>query len=263
MNILFIADIVGSPGRKALKAVLPKLRDKYAPALVIANGENTAGGFGIIPAIAEELLDMGVDILTSGNHIWDKKEITDYISKTDTLLRPANYPPGVPGYGSAVLTAHNGVKVGVINLMGRVFMLPIDCPFRAADYEVERLTAQGARVIIIDFHAEATSEKGALANYLDGKVAAVIGTHTHVQTADERILPKGTAFISDAGMTGPYDSIIGVTVEAAVDKFLYQTPKRFDTAKGPAVVQGVVVTVDPETGLATGMERVSIQPETY
>ncbi len=259
MNILFISDIMGGPGRRAVKRHLPYLADRYAPQLVIANGENAAGGFGITPGISEELLDMGVDVLTSGNHIWDKKEIYGYIDKNDRLLRPANFPPGVPGYGSAVITAGGGVKVGVINLMGRVFMANLDCPFRAAKTETARLREAGAKVIIIDFHAEATSEKQAFARHMDGEVTAILGTHTHVQTADERVLPGGTAYITDVGMTGPHDSVIGVTSELAINRFLTAMPTRFDTARGPATLQGVVVTADPETGKATGIERVSVR----
>lgn len=258
MRILFISDIVGDPGRKAVARHLQPLREKYSPALVIANGENSAGGFGITPRVAEELMEMGIDLLTSGNHIWDKREIEEYINKEDRLLRPANFPPGVPGYGSALISARNGVKVGVINLMGRIFMLPIDCPFRKAEVEVDNLKRQGAKVIIIDFHAEATSEKISLARHLDGKVTAVLGTHTHVQTADEKVLSGGTAFITDVGMTGPHDSVIGVTAELAISRFLTQKPTRFDTAKGVGTLEAVVVTADPHTGKATGIERLSL-----
>jgi metallophosphoesterase (TIGR00282 family) len=258
VNILFISDIVGDPGRKAVKHHLPGLRDKYSPALVIANGENAAGGFGITERIAEELIDIGIDLLTSGNHIWDKREVEDYINKEDRLLRPANLPPGVPGYGSALISARNGVKVGVINLMGRVFMLPIDCPFRKAKEEVAKLKSQGAKVILIDFHAEATSEKISLARYLDGSVTAVLGTHTHVQTADEKVLSGGTAFITDVGMTGPHDSVIGVTAELAIKRFLTQMPTRFDTAKGDGTLEAVVVAADPHTGKAAGITRISL-----
>jgi len=261
MEILFISDIVAGSGRRAVRQHLGSLRDRYKPSLIIANGENSAGGFGITPKVTEELLGMGIDLLTSGNHIWDKKDIMGYMDKEDRLIRPANYPPGVPGYGSAVISAAGGVKVGVLNLMGRVFMANLDCPFRKADSELARLKAEGARLILVDFHAEATSEKVALARYVDGRATAVIGTHTHVQTADERLLPGGTAFITDAGMTGPYDSIIGVTVEAAVERFLTQVPQKFDTAKGPAVLQGVVISADPDTGLATGITRISLGPD--
>ena len=258
MNVLFISDIMGEPGRKAVKQHLPDLLDKYSPELIIANGENAAGGFGITPNIAEELLGMGIHVLTSGNHIWDKKEIYGYIDKNDRLLRPANFPPGVPGPGSIVVKADNGVKVGILNLMGRVYLFNIDCPFRTAKEEVRKLKEAGAQVIIIDMHAEATSEKIALAHYLDGTVTAVLGTHTHVQTADERVLANGTAFISDVGMTGPQDSVIGVTAELAIERFLKQMPMRFDTAKGPGTLQAAVVSADEKTGRATGIRRISI-----
>jgi hypothetical protein len=259
MNILFISDIVGNPGRRVVRQHLHGLKEKYSTALVVANGENAAGGFGITPDVTYELLDMGIDVLTSGNHIWDKKEVVDFIGKEDRLLRPANFPQGVPGYGSALITAGNGVKVGVLNLMGRVFMTNLDCPFVAAKNEVGLLKKSGAQVVLVDFHAEATSEKMALAWYMDGDATAVIGTHTHVQTADERVLPKGTAYITDAGMTGPYNSVIGVTSELAIHRFLTQMPQRFDTAKGPAALQAVVITADPKTGLAKGIERISLK----
>jgi len=259
MKILFISDIMGEPGRRVVKANLPRLKASRDISLVVANGENAAGGFGLTPKITEELLDMGIDVLTSGNHIWDKKEIIGYIDGQERLLRPLNYPQGVPGKGSALVTADNGVPVGIINVMGRVFLSIIDCPFRAAKEEVKRLKKDGAKVILIDIHAEATSEKIGLARYLDGSVTAVVGTHTHVQTADEKILAGGTAFISDVGMTGPHDSVIGVTSELAIERFLTQTPARFDTAKGPATLQAVIVTADPATGLAVAIERLNIE----
>ena len=258
MNILFISDIMGEPGRRAVKAHLARIRAARDISFVIANGENSAGGFGITPKIAEELLDMGIDVLTSGNHVWDKKEIADYIDRQERLLRPLNFPPGTPGRGSVAASADNGVMVGVINVMGRIFLSPIDCPFRAAKDEVKRLRQGGAKVIVVDVHAEATSEKIALAMYLDGTVAAVLGTHTHVQTADERVLQGGTAFITDVGMTGPHDSIIGVVPEQAISRFLTQMPARFETAKGPATFQAVIVMADPTTGLATSIERLSL-----
>ena len=258
MNVLFISDIMGESGRKAVMHHLPDLQEKYEPELIIANGENAAGGFGITPNIAEELLGMGIHVLTSGSHIWDKKEIYGYIDKNNRLLRPANFPPGAPGPGSALVKAENGVKVGVINLMGRVYLFNIDCPFRVAKEEVKKLREAGAQLIIIDMHAEATSEKIALARYLDGTVTAVLGTHTHVQTADERVLAGGTAFMTDVGMTGPQDSVIGVTAELAIERFLKQMPMRFDTAKGPGTLQAVVVTADEKTGRATKIERISL-----
>ncbi len=261
MNILFIGDIMGEPGRRALAFHLPRLREKYSPDFIIVNAENSAGGFGVTPRIADELLNSGIDVLTTGNHIWDKKEIMEYLNREDRILRPANYPAGCPGNGSILRTARNGVKVGVINLMGRVYMSIIDCPFRRGLEEVEKLDAQGAALIIIDMHAEATSEKIGLAMYLDGKVTAVLGTHTHVQTADERVLAGGTAFISDAGMSGPVDSIIGVVPEQAITRFLNQMPTRFDTAKGPSALQGVIITADPDSGLAETIERFNLPVE--
>jgi hypothetical protein len=260
MNILFVGDIVGGAGRKCLARHLPKLRERHRPSLVIANGENAAGGFGITREVARELFELGVDLITTGNHVWDKREVYEYLDSTDRVLRPANYPPGVPGAGSAVVDA-DGVKVGVINLMGRVFMSNLDCPFRKAKELVPKLKARGAEVVLIDFHAEATSEKIALGRYMDGEIAALIGTHTHVQTADERLFPGGTAYISDAGMTGPSESVLGVSIEKAVERFLTQTPTRFDTAKGPAQFQAVVISADPDSGRATGIERINIMPD--
>ena len=257
MNILFISDIVGDPGRRAVKQHLAALRREHSVSLVVANGENAAGGFGITPKISDEIFAMGVDVITTGNHVWDKKEIIEHIDREERLLRPANFPPGVPGSGRVAVEA-GGVTVGVLNLMGRVFIANLDCPFRRAREEVRALKEQGAKVILVDLHAEATSEKAAFAHFMDGSVTAVLGTHTHVQTADERILPKGTAFITDAGMTGPHDSVIGVTSEIAIDRFLLQTPKRFDTAKGPATLQAVLVSADTETGRATRIERISL-----
>ncbi|RJQ56368.1 MAG: TIGR00282 family metallophosphoesterase [Nitrospiraceae bacterium] len=257
MKILFIGDIVGNPGRKALGEGLPDLVGKLKIDFVIANGENAAGGFGITESIGGELFALGVHVLTSGNHIWDKKEALTYILKENRLLRPANYPPDVPGSGSIVLNASSGDKVAVLNLSGRVFMSQMDCPFRTAQKEVAALRKQAA-VIIVDFHAEATSEKAALGWFLDGEVSAVIGTHTHVQTADEKILPKGTAFISDIGMTGPTDSIIGVKKEQIIQKFLTQIPTRFETAKGGTMLSCAVLEVNPKTGLSTSIQRLQM-----
>jgi 2',3'-cyclic-nucleotide 2'-phosphodiesterase len=257
MNILFISDIVGDPGRRAVKQHIGSLKREHNVSFVAANGENAAGGFGITPKIADELFSMGVDVMTTGNHIWDKKEIIEHIDREERLLRPANFPPGVPGSGSVVVEA-GGVKVGVLNLMGRVFIANLDCPFRRAREEVRALKEKGAKVILVDFHAEATSEKAAMAHFLDGTVTALLGTHTHVQTADERILPKGTAFMTDVGMTGPHDSVIGVTAEIAIERFLLQMPKRFDTAKGPATLQAVLISADIETGRATRIQRISL-----
>jgi 2',3'-cyclic-nucleotide 2'-phosphodiesterase len=222
---------------------------------VIANAENSAGGFGITREIGEQILDIGVDVMTSGNHIWDKKEALDYIGTEPRLLRPANYPPGVPGNGSYLARSRDGRSVGVINVMGRVFMLNIDDPFSVVLREIDRLRER-TRVIFVDFHAEATSEKVAMGWHLDGKVSAIVGTHTHVQTADERILPKGTAYLTDAGMTGPHDSIIGVEVEAALARFLTALPAKFDTATANPRLNAVIVEANDKTGLAVDIERV-------
>ena len=256
MRILFIGDIVGRPGRQLVKTGLAALISRYDVDLVIANAENAAAGFGITREIGDEILDLGVDVMTSGNHIWDKKEALDYIGTEPRLLRPANYPAGAPGNGSYVARTRDGQNVGVINVMGRVFMLNIDDPFTVVLREIEAIR-QRARITFVDFHAEATSEKAAMGWHLDGKVAAVVGTHTHVQTADERILPKGTAFLTDAGMTGPHDSIIGVEVEAALGRFLSALPARFETATANPRLNAVVVDVDEKTGLATDIERLN------
>jgi metallophosphoesterase (TIGR00282 family) len=256
MRILFIGDVVGRPGRQLVKTGLAALISRHEVDLVILNAENAAAGFGITRDIGDELLDLGVDVMTSGNHIWDKKEALDYIGTEPRLLRPANYPAGAPGNGSYVARTRDGVSVGVINVMGRVFMLNIDDPFAVALREIDAIR-QRARVVFVDFHAEATSEKAAMGWHLDGKVTAVIGTHTHVQTADERILPRGTAFLTDAGMTGPHDSIIGVEVEPALGKFLNALPARFETASANPRLNAVLVDADEKTGLATGIERLS------
>ena len=232
------------------------LRDYHQIDLVIANAENAAAGFGITRELGEHILDSGVDVMTSGNHIWDKKEAIDYIGIEPRLLRPVNYPAGVPGNGSYVARTEGGVSVGVVNGMGRVFMLGIDDPFAVMLSEIEKVR-QRARIVFVDFHAEATSEKVAMGWHLDGKVTAVVGTHTHVQTADERILPKGTAYLTDAGMTGPHDSIIGVDITAALGRFLNGMPARFETATGNPRLNGVIVEADESTGLATDIERIS------
>ena len=256
MQILFVGDIFGSAGRKIVRDHLGHVVESNQVDLVIANAENAAAGFGITREIGEELLDLGIDVMTSGNHIWDKKEALDYIGTEPRLLRPANYPPGAPGRGSYVVRTRDGQSVGVVNVMGRVFMLNIDDPFAVVLREIEMLR-QRARVVFVDFHAEATSEKAAMGWHLDGKVAAVVGTHTHVQTADERILPKGTAFLTDAGMTGPHDSIIGVEIEPALGRFLNALPARFETATANPRLNAVVVDVDEKTGLATDIERLN------
>jgi metallophosphoesterase (TIGR00282 family) len=255
-RLLFIGDIVGKPGRELVKRGLAALTDYHQIDLVIANAENAAAGFGITREIGDQLLDGGVDVMTSGNHIWDKREAIDYIGAEPRLLRPANFPAGVPGNGSYLGRAKNGVSVGVINVMGRVFMLNIDDPFAVVLREVEAMR-QRARVIFVDFHAEATSEKAAMGWHLDGKVTAVVGTHTHVQTADERILLKGTAYMTDVGMTGPHDSVIGVEIQPALGRFLTGMPARFETATANPRLNAVIVEADEKTGLALDIERIS------
>lgn len=251
MRILMIGDVIGKPGREAVRAVLPDLKGEKSIDFVICNGENTAGGFGITADTASELLESGVDVLTSGNHIWDKKEIIPYMDEGLPLIRPANYPDA-PGRG---YLHHGGVTV--VNLMGRVFMASLDCPFRTADALLEQLNEEGeSKVIIVDFHAEATSEKQALGWYLDGRVSGVFGTHTHVGTVDARILPKGTAYLTDVGMTGPMDSVIGSDKDAVLKRFLTSLPHRLPVATGPCVLNAVLVDVDEETGKASSIERV-------
>lgn len=259
MKVLFIGDVVGEPGRAALLRHLRHIVAEHAIDLAIVNGENAAAGFGITPKIADELFDAGVGVITSGNHIWDKREIYDYIVGQPRLLRPANYPNAAPGAGSVVVDA-KGVAVGVIQVMGRVFMPQLDDPFAAARREVEYVRGQ-ARVIIVDVHAEATSEKRAMGWYLDGEVSAVLGSHTHVQTADEEVLPGGTAYLTDAGMTGPYRSVIGMKHEIVVQKFLTGMPGRFEVASGPTVVAGAVVDVDEATGRARGIYRLQVKDD--
>lgn len=255
MRILVIGDVVGRPGRRAVSRVLPGLVARLAPALVIANAENAAGGIGVTPETAQELLAAGVDVLTTGNHVWNKKGIEEFLDSEPRILRPANYPPGAPGRGWAAYTCRNGAEVVVVNLEGRVFLQPIDCPFRAADSILEEMRGR-ARTVVVDFHAEATSEKVAMGYFLDGRVSAVVGTHTHVQTADERVLPSGTAYITDLGMTGPTESVIGVRSEIIVERFLSGLPCKFDVASGPAQLQGVVLDIDESTGLARGIDRI-------
>ena len=256
MKIMMIGDVYGEPGRAALARMLPKLRDQHHVDFTVVNVENAAGGFGVTQAIAETVLDLGVDVMTTGNHVWDKKEIYGYIGKENRLLRPANYPAGAPGVGYVTVKA-GPHRVTVINLMGRVFMHPIDCPFRKAEAIIEAAGAE-TPIRLVDFHCEATSESIAMGWWLDGKVSAVVGTHRHVQTADERVLPGGTAYITDLGMTGPTDGVIGVDRDQILQRFLTQMPIRFETAKGPTAVHGVVITVEPETGRATAIERLRI-----
>ncbi len=255
MNVLFVGDIVGRPGRYALKERLDRLVDLHGIDLVVANCENAAAGFGLTVDVAEELFGYGIHAMTSGNHIWDKRDIVEYLDAEPRILRPANYPGEVPGCGVGCFETSLGISVGIINLEGRVFMSDLDCPFQAADRLVAELAGR-CDVVLVDFHAEATSEKMALGWYLDGRVAAVIGTHTHVQTADERVLPGGTAFISDVGMTGSRDGVIGMRREPVIEKFLTQRPTRFEVAKKDPVLCAVVVDIDEKAGTAREIRRV-------
>jgi hypothetical protein len=250
---LFLGDVVGRTGRRAMDKFLPGLVKKHAPSLIIANGENAAGGAGMTEDIGKELF-LQVDVLTSGNHIWDKKEALPYLEREPRLLRPANYPAVNPGRSSYVFQRADGVKAAVLNLQGRVFMEPLDCPFRRADEEVAGLAAE-TPIIIVDFHAEATSEKQALGWYLDGRVSAVIGTHTHVPTADERVLPKGTAYITDVGMVGGRNAVIGIAREQALQRFLTSRPQRFEPSRDGLFLSAVFVEIDPATGRALSITR--------
>ena len=255
MRILFIGDVVGKPGRQAVAALVPKLRAERGVELVIANGENSAHGAGLTAATVSELLNAGVDVITSGDHIWDQKEIYEVIEHEPRLLRPMNVAPGTPGRGSTIVNAEGKCAVAVLNLVGRVFMPPCECPFRTAEAEVARLRRQ-TNIIIVDLHAEATSEKIAMGRFLDGKVSAVIGTHTHIATADECILPHGTAYITDAGMCGPHDSVLGRDVEAVLKRFLTQMPQKLEVASGDVQLCGVIVEVDDNSGRARHIERI-------
>ena len=257
MNILFIADIVGKPGRWAVSQLLPDLLRTHQIDFDIANVENAAGGFGLTREIAKIIHSYGVECLTSGNHIWDRKDIYPYLDEDRRILRPANYPPDAPGRGVGIFESASGQKIAVLNIQGRVYIKEIDCPFRVAQEEIERLKGE-TKVLIVDLHAEATSEKVAMGRYLDGRVSAVLGSHTHVQTADETILPGGTAYITDVGMTGPHDSVIGVKTEDALARFLLQIPRRFTLANRDVKFSGVLVKVDPDTGKATDIERLRI-----
>lgn len=257
MKILFIGDIIGRPGRQVVREALPRLIDRHMIDLVIANGENAAAGFGLTPDVVTELFSQGIDVLTTGNHVWDKRDGLVCLEQEPALLRPANYPDGAPGRGVGVYKTPAGLSVAVVNLEGRVFMGNLDCPFRKADAILQEL-GEEQKIVFVDFHAEATSEKGALAAYLDGRVSAVVGTHTHVQTADERVLPGGTAFITDAGMTGARDSVIGIRKELSVQRFVTQMPVRYEIAKKDPVLCGVVVTIKEENGRADAIERVMV-----
>jgi metallophosphoesterase (TIGR00282 family) len=253
LRILFLGDIIGHPGRQALKKFLPGLLERLSPDLVIANAENAAGGSGITEEIARELFQ-SVHILTSGNHVWDKKESLGYLDAEPRLLRPANYPPINPGHGLGFHENRDGWTAAVISLQGRVFMEPIDCPFRAADELLERVRAR-TPIVVVDFHAEATSEKQAMGWHLDGRVSAVIGTHTHVPTADEKILPGGTAYLTDVGMVGGYDSVIGIRPDQALARFLSGRPQRFEPAKDGLILSAALVEVDPATGRGLSIRR--------
>lgn len=257
MKILFIGDIFASAGRRILAEQLPQITASEGIDLVIANAENAAGGFGLTPLVAEELFSMGIHVLTSGNHIWDKKEITDYLAQQPRLLRPANYADGAPGTGVAIVDTAGGVRCAVINLQGRTHMPPTDCPFRKADEILNGLDAS-IRVRIVDFHAEVTSEKMAMGWYLDGRVSAVIGTHTHIPTADERILPRGTAYQTDVGMTGAYDSVIGVQKDIVLKRFLTSLPVRMEAAKRGVELHAALLDVDEATGLARSIQRYTV-----
>jgi metallophosphoesterase (TIGR00282 family) len=256
MRVLFIGDIFGKPGRKALFEKLHETIQAHRIDFCVANVENAAGGFGLTPQIADEFLDAEIDVLTSGNHIWDKRAILPYLTQQPKLLRPHNYPEATPGTGLFLGNSRCGVRVAVINLQGRVYMPSLDCPFAVGEATVKEVRKQ-TKVILIDFHAEATSEKQAFAWYLDGRVSAVARTHTHVQTADERILPRGTAFITDLGMTGPYDSVIGSIPDLALERFLKQIPARLEPASGNLRFCGAVVEIDESSGLATSIERIN------
>jgi len=253
MKVLFVGDLVGRAGRTILKRQLPRIKEANEIDFTVANVENAAGGFGLTPGLADEILDLGVDVMTSGNHIWDRKELYDYFPRQTRLLRPGNYPTGTPGYYKFVGNDRRGRRIAVMNLQGRVFMPSIDCPFRMAEEEVSKL-AERASAILIDFHAEATSEKKAFGWFMDGRVSAVVGTHTHVPTADARILPNGTAFISDVGMTGSNDSVIGMTVESVLPRFLTGLPSRFEVASDSPRLNCVVLDIDENSGRARTIE---------
>ncbi|MDP4180271.1 MAG: TIGR00282 family metallophosphoesterase [Bacillota bacterium] len=255
MKVLFIGDVVGNPGRKVAKEMINKIKKEEAIDFCIVNGENAAGGSGITYVIAQELYKSGVDGITLGNHTWSKNEILNFIESDNKIVRPANYPQELPGQGSVILNGKNG-KIGILNLLGRVYMDNIDCPFKAADRELEHLKKE-VKVVLVDMHAEATSEKIALAWHLDGRVSCVLGTHTHVQTSDERIFPFGTGYITDVGMTGPYEGVIGVNKEIVLRKFLTHMPVKFEVAKGKVIFNAVVLEIDEVNGKTTNIRRIS------
>ncbi|MFC1692451.1 TIGR00282 family metallophosphoesterase [Candidatus Latescibacterota bacterium] len=254
MRVLFIGDIFGRPGRQVASDFIPKIKEERKVDFCIANGENTAGGFGLTLNNKNKLFSYGIDVVTSGNHIWDRPDTKQLLENEKCVLRPANYPPALPGKGDVVVDK-DGIKVGVLNLQGRIFMPAIDCPFRTADQRIEILRAE-THVIIVDFHAEATSEKVAMGRYLDGRVSAVIGTHTHVMTADEKILPRGTAYITDVGMTGPCESVIGVRIDQSLNRIMNQVPTRFSPAGGELMLSAVLFDVDKVSGKAVSIERI-------
>jgi metallophosphoesterase (TIGR00282 family) len=253
MRVLFVGDVVGKPGRQAVRQLLPELRRRHAVDFAVVNIENAAGGFGFTPEIAREVLDAGADCLTSGNHVWKKREAYGYIDSEPRMLRPANYPDGAPGRGYGLYVVGR-TQIAVANLMGRVFMDPLDCPFRVLDQIWERIGGESP-LFLVDFHAETTSEKVALGWYAAGRASAIIGTHTHVQTADERILPGGTAYLTDVGMTGPINGVLGVATEPVIEKFLTQMPVKFEVARGPAALMAVLLELDDHTGRAHRISR--------
>ncbi len=257
MKLLFIGDIVGQPGRRAVAELLPKLREQHSLDFVIANGENSAGGSGITPKTAEEIFSAGVDVITSGDHLWDQKEVMELLANEKRFLRPLNYPTDVPGRGSAVFEIRNPISIAVLNAQGRAFMQPpLENPFLLAAEEVKKLREQ-TKIIFVDFHAEATSEKIAFARMLDGQVSAVVGTHTHVQTADEQIFPGGTAYLTDAGFTGPHESVLGREIEPVIKRFLTSMPQRFEVAKNNVLLHGAVIEIDDASGKALKIQRLA------
>jgi metallophosphoesterase (TIGR00282 family) len=258
MKVIIIGDVVGKPGRKVLISTLKRLKEEHAAEFVIANVENAAEGAGVVPKVGDEILSAGVDVMTSGNHIYDKKEVIQYIENQPRLLRPANYAPEAPGRGLWLGSTSSGTQVAVINIQGRIFMPPTDCPFRTADRLLTEI-GNRASIVIVDHHAEATSEKLAMGRYLDGRVSVVVGTHTHVQTADEQILPGGTAYITDLGMTGPYDSVIGVQSHLVITRFVRGLPIRYQTASENSQLHGVVAEIDERTGTAVSLVRLQVK----
>ncbi|KUO52249.1 MAG: metallophosphoesterase [Desulfitibacter sp. BRH_c19] len=253
MKFLFIGDIVGKPGRSIIKNMLPQLEAEFNADMIIANAENAAGGNGLTAQVANELYNDGVDFITLGNHVWDKKDIISFIDTEEKIVRPANYPPATPGKGYKIITKNN-IKICIVNIQGRVYMQALECPFRTMDIILSQIIDQ-TNIVIVDIHAEATSEKMALGYYLDGKVSAVLGTHTHIQTADNKILPKGTAYITDVGMTGPYESVLGIKKENIISRFLTQMPNRFEVATGLSQLNGVFIEVDDLSGKTVKIER--------